>query len=88
MNSESVLPNSLTKIRNEIDVAKPPIGGTLLFTSLFCGLVATKNSVQEAIDYVDSMNSFEAQLAFYILWNAISKDYILIPRENVTEEDK
>jgi len=36
MNSESVLPNSLTKIRNEIDVAKPPIGGTLLFTSLFC----------------------------------------------------
>ena len=25
MNSESVLPNSLTKIRNEIDVAKPPI---------------------------------------------------------------
>lgn len=52
------------------------------------GLVATKNSVQEAIDYVDTMNSFEAHLAFYILWNAISKDYILIPRDSVTEEDK
>lgn len=51
------------------------------------GLVATKDSVQEAVDYVDSMNSFEAQLAFYILWNAISKDYILIPRDSVTEEE-
>ena len=52
------------------------------------GLVATKDSVQEAVNYVDTMNSFEAQLAFYILWNAISKDYMLVPRENVELEEE
>lgn len=50
------------------------------------GLVATKDSVQEAIDYVNTMNSFDAQLAFYVLWNAISKNHILVPRENLELE--
>lgn len=52
------------------------------------GLVAQDKSVQQAIEYVDTMHNFEAHLAFYILWNAIGKDYLLIPRDSVqtTEE--
>jgi len=51
------------------------------------GLVAQDKSVQQAIDYVNTMNNFEAHLAFYILWNAIGKDYLLIPRDSVQETE-
>lgn len=51
------------------------------------GLVAQK-SLQEAIDYVNSMNDFTAHLGFYILWNAIATDYILVPRESVEETEE
>ena len=51
------------------------------------GLVAQK-SLQEAIDYVNSMNEFSAHLAFYVLWNAIGKDYLLIPRDSVEETEE
>jgi len=51
------------------------------------GLVAQK-SLQEAIDYVNNMNEFTAHLGFYILWNAIAKDYLLVPRDSVEETQK
>lgn len=47
------------------------------------GLVAQDKTIQQAIEYVDSMHDFNAHLAFYILWNAIGKDYLLIPKDNV-----
>jgi|TARA_R110000772_G_scaffold116969_4_gene222243 hypothetical protein len=47
------------------------------------GLVSTDKTIQQAVEYVDSMNEFSAHLAFYVLWNAIGKDYVLIPKENV-----
>ena len=45
-------------------------------------------TVQQAIEYVDSMNEFSAHLAFYVLWNAIGKDYVLIPKEIVEGLDE
>ena len=51
------------------------------------GLVAQKN-LQEAIDYVNNMNEFTAHLGFYILWNAIATDYILVPRDSVEETEE
>lgn len=50
------------------------------------GLIAQDKTIQEAMDYVDKMSNFDAHLAFYILWNAIGKDYILVPREIVQSE--
>lgn len=50
------------------------------------GLIAQDKTIQEAMDYVDKMSSFDAHLAFYILWNAIGKDYILVPKEIVQSE--
>lgn len=47
------------------------------------GLVAQDKSITEAVDYVNAMNDFSAQLAFYILWNAIGKDYVLIKKTDV-----
>lgn len=51
------------------------------------GLVAQK-SLQDAIDYVDNLHDFNAHLAFYILWNAIGKDYLLIPKDSVEGYEK
>jgi len=52
------------------------------------GLVAQDKSVQQAIDYVNNMNEFSAHLAFYVLWNAIGKDYLLVPRDSVEETEE
>ena len=52
------------------------------------GLVAQDKSITQAVDYVDTMHDFNAHLAFYILWNAIGKDYILIKKEDVQISDK
>lgn len=51
------------------------------------GLVAQK-SLQGAIDYVDTLKDFNAHLGFYILWNAIATDYILVPRSSVEETEE
>lgn len=47
------------------------------------GLIAQDKTIQQAVEYVDSMHDFNAQLAFYILWNAIGKDYLLIRKDEV-----
>lgn len=47
------------------------------------GLIAQDKTITEAVEYVDSMHDFNAQLAFYILWNAIGKDYLLIRKDEV-----
>jgi hypothetical protein len=52
------------------------------------GLVAQDKTIQQAVDYVNAMSSFDAHLAFYILWNAIGKDYVLVPRESVEAADE
>lgn len=47
------------------------------------GLVAQDKTIQQAVDYVDAIHDFNAHLAFYILWNAIGKDYLLIRKDEV-----
>ncbi len=47
------------------------------------GLIAQDKTIQQAVEYVDTMHDFNAQLAFYILWNAIGKDYLLIRKDEV-----
>lgn len=47
------------------------------------GLIAQDKTIQQAVEYVDTMRDFNAQLAFYILWNAIGKDYLLIQKDEV-----
>lgn len=47
------------------------------------GLVTQDKTIQQAVEYVDNMRDFNSQLAFYILWNAIGKDYLLIRKDEV-----
>ena len=65
----------LTKEQEDLTVNLVPVG-----------LIAQDKTIQQAMDYVDKMNSFDAHLAFYILWNAIGKDYVLVPKEIVELE--